>query len=95
MTTIALKNQNVYVNNKAEKKAEKKVSGKDRSISFRKCGCIRSICLFIKRKNLCPRSQIGWDISKWKIKKKSDSRKNFKSVLLFFCIEKSVGTCLF
>lgn len=26
MTTIALKNQNVYVNNKAEKKAEKKVS---------------------------------------------------------------------
>ena len=88
MSTIALNNQNVYVNNKAEKKVEKKMSvwAKNRSIYYGKCRCIRSICLYFRRKNLCPRSQIGWGISKWKNKKINDSRNNFnKCSADFFC----------
>ena len=85
MSTIALNNQNVYVTIKLEKGRKENVCmGKNRSIYYGKCRCIRSICLYFRRKNLCPRSQIGWGISKWKNKKINDSRNNFNKCSAVF-----------
>ena len=89
MSTIALNNQNVYVNNKAEKKVEKKMSVWAKIGAFIMENADALEAYACRRKNLCPRSQIGWGISKWKNKKINDSRNNFNKCPAVFFVEKS------